>query len=101
MDFLKSLSNCKTALNLSRGEPVKYYSSNRIASYVANGIATLIDIRTNYNKFFNDDEMIFYKNFKDLSKILNEINCNEKKINNIGKKGKARYLKIFNNCYLI
>jgi len=100
MDFFRSLSKCKMALNLSRGEPVKYYSSNRIASYTANGIATLIDIRTNYNKFFNDDEMIFYKNFKDLSKILNEEKFNEKKINSIGKKGKARYLKIFNN-YLV
>ena len=100
MDFFRSLSKCKMALNLSRGIPVKYYSSNRIASYTANGIATLIDIRTNYNKFFNDDEMIFYKNFKDLSKILNEEKFNEKKINSIGKKGKARYLKIFNN-YLV
>ena len=62
-NFFRSLSKCKMALNLSRGVPVKYYSSNRIASYTANGIATLIDIRTNYNKFFNDDEMIFYKIF--------------------------------------
>ena len=99
-NFFRSLSKCKMALNLSRGEPVKYYSSNRIASYTANGIATLIDIRTNYNKFFNDDEIIFYKNLKDLSKILNEEKFNEKKINSIGKKGKARYLKIFNN-YLV
>ena len=30
-EFLKKLSNSKMALNLSRGEPVKYYSSDRIA----------------------------------------------------------------------
>ena len=35
------------ALNLSRGKPMKYYSSNRIASLVANGIMTFIDKRTN------------------------------------------------------
>ena len=31
-DFISEISKCKFALNLSRGEPVKYYSSNRIAS---------------------------------------------------------------------
>ena len=42
--FLKEISKCKFALNLSRGEPIKYYSSNRIASLVANGIPTLIAV---------------------------------------------------------
>ncbi len=30
--FIKEISKCKFALNLSRGQPIKYYSSNRIAS---------------------------------------------------------------------
>ena len=30
-EFYKSLLNSKMALNLSRGEPTKHYSSNRIA----------------------------------------------------------------------
>ena len=37
-EYIKEISKCKFALNLSRGEPIKYYSSNRIASLVANGI---------------------------------------------------------------
>ena len=36
---------CKMSLNLSRGKPLKYASSNRIASYVGNGILTFIDER--------------------------------------------------------
>lgn len=96
-DFFKSISNCKMALNLSRGEPVKYYSSNRIASYVANGIPTLIDIRTCYNKFFNSNQMIFYKNYNDLIKKINIFKNDEMSLYKIGLNGKAQYLKYFNN----
>ena len=41
-DYYNELSKCKMALNLSRGKPIKYTSSNRIASLVANGILMLI-----------------------------------------------------------
>ena len=100
VDFYNSLSKCKMALNLSRGKPVKYYSSNRIASYAANGIATLIDENTRYRDFFNDNEMIFYKNIKNLSNIINSLKYDEVKINKIGRLGKKRYHEIFNN-YLV
>ena len=41
--FIGGVVAIQTALNLSRGGPSKYCSSNRIASLVANGIPTLID----------------------------------------------------------
>ena len=41
--FYKSLLNSKMALNLSRGKPTKYYSSNRIASLMGNGLMVFID----------------------------------------------------------
>ena len=58
--YFKELSKCKTALNLSRGKPMKYHTSNRIASLVANGIMTFIDKKTKYQDFFDSDEMGFY-----------------------------------------
>ena len=61
------IQNCKMALNLSRGETVKYYSSNRIASLVGNGLLTFIDEKTKFDDFFNSNELIFYKNIDDLA----------------------------------
>ena len=40
-EFIKSLKECKMALNLSRGDPVKYYTSNRIASLIGNTVGFL------------------------------------------------------------
>ena len=60
------------ALNLSRGKPLKYASSNRIASYMGNGILTFINEKVKFQGFFDKDELITYKNANDLvEKILN------------------------------
>ena len=45
-DFKNSLYQTKMALNLSQGKPTKYYSSDRIAQLIANGILTFVDIKT-------------------------------------------------------
>ena len=42
----QSISNAKMGLNLSRGDPIKYYSSDRIAQIIGNGLVTLIDEKT-------------------------------------------------------
>ena len=40
-NFYQALVNSKMGLNLSRGLPTKYYSSNRIASLIGNGLLHL------------------------------------------------------------
>lgn len=96
-EFFYELSKCKFGLNLSRGEPIKYYSSNRISSLVANGIPTLIDEKIKYSDFFSKNEMIFYKDIDDLIDKVNFYKKNEIKRIQIGLNGKKKYFKIFNN----
>ncbi|CAN1598522.1 GT4_PimA-like domain containing protein [Candidatus Pelagibacterales bacterium] len=95
--FIKEISKCKFALNLSRGQPIKYYSSNRIASLVANGIPTLIDKKIKFNDFFSNKEMIFYEDTYDLIDKVNFYKKNERQRIQIGINGKNKYFKIFNN----
>ena len=96
-DFYKEMMICKMSLNLSRGKPLKYASSNRIASYVGNGILTFINDKVKFQELFSNDEMIFYKNEDDLiSKVLN-IKNDIDTINKISKKGREKYFRIFNN----
>jgi len=95
--FINEISKCKFALNLSRGEPIKYYSSNRIASLVANGIPTLIDEKVKFSDFFSKNDMIFYKDIYDLIDKVNYYKNNERKRTQLGMNGKKRYFKIFNN----
>ncbi len=96
-DFYDTLYKSKMALNLSRINNVKYYSSNRIASLIGNGILTFVDANTQLNDFFNNDEVIFYKNIKDLSEKISFYKTNKNKRNKIAKNGKKKYFRIFNN----
>ena len=95
--YFKTISNSKMGLNLSRGEPIKYYSSDRITQIIGNGLVTLIDEKTCYRDFFNDNEMVFYKNVDDLADKITKISQNEKLRKKIASNGRNKYLKYFNS----
>ena len=84
------------ALNLSRGNPTKHYSSNRIASLMGNGLMVFIDKKVEMNIFFNSDEIVSYKNIDDLANKIKFYKKNDKKRIQIAKKGKEKYFKLFN-----
>ena len=95
--YFKTISNAKMGLNLSRGDAIKYYSSDRITQIVGNGLVCLIDEKTQYRDFFSDNEMVFYKNINDLSEKILKISRDDKKRRSIAKKGKEKYMKYFNS----
>ena len=95
-DFNNNLINSKMGLNLSRGRPTKYYSSNRIASLVGNGLLTFIDKRVHMSNFFNNNEIIFYDNINDLSDKIKFYSLNNKLRKKIAEKGKKKYFQLFN-----
>ena len=95
--FLKKISNCYMGLNLSRGKPIKYYSSDRIVQLVGNGLLTFIDQNTFLSDFFSSKEIVFYKNIEDLSYKLNKYQKDKKKGKKIAKLGRDKYLKYFNS----
>ena len=96
-DFKNQLYNSKIALNLSQGKPLRYYSSDRIAQLMGNGIATLIDKKTKLNKLFSNEGAIFYNSNYDLNKKINLMLKNPKLRNKLAKKGREIYHKKFNS----
>jgi glycosyltransferase involved in cell wall biosynthesis len=95
-NFYISLLNSKMALNLSRGRPTKYYSSNRIASLMGNGLLVFIDEKVRMNDFFNKNEIVQYSNIEDLSEKIKFFSKNDKIRKQIAKNGKNKYFKLFN-----
>ena len=95
-EFYKSLLNSKMALNLSRGQPTKHYSSNRIASLMGNGLLVFIDRKVGMDKFFNKNEVISYDTINDLASKIKFYKKNDKLRKKIAKNGKEKYFKLFN-----
>ena len=94
--FYSAISRSYMAVNLNRGKPKKYSSSNRIGSLIGNGLLTFIDYKKKFNHFFNDDEIIFYNNKYDLSDKINYYKHNHHLAKKIAKKGQDKYFKLFN-----
>ena len=85
------------ALNLSRGKPTKYYSSDRIVQLVGNGLLTFIDEKTKLNKIISSKGVVYYKNINDLVKKINYFKKNQKKLRKKASFGKSEYFKKFNS----
>ena len=96
-EFINTLAKSSMGLNLSRGKPVKYYSSDRIAQLMGNGLLTFIDTKTFYNNFFSNKEIVTYNNLTDLTYFLQKYKKDHKERKLIAKNGKMKYMKYFNS----
>ena len=96
-DFNNELMTSKTALNLSRGGPNKYASSNRIASLMGNGVIPFIQSKVKYQDFFDNDEIIIYDRHDDLIENLIKIINKPKELKLRSIKSKKSYFNYFQN----
>ena len=96
-EFIKVISNSKMGLNLSRGKPVKYYTSDRISQLIGNGLLTFIDKKTKLENIIPPKSAVFYKDLNDLIKKIKKFKQNDKSRIKIAKNGRYLYHKYFNS----
>ena len=96
-NFINKISKSKMGLNLSQGKTVKYYSSDRFAQLIGNGLLVFVDEKTKFNNFLSSKEIVTYKNIKDLAKKIIKFSKNNKLRKKIAKNGREKYHKFFNS----
>jgi len=96
-NFINKIANSKMGLNLSQGKPVKYYSSDRFAQLIGNGLLVFVDEKTKISNFLNNREIVTYKNLSDLAKKIIKYTKNDKLRKIIAKNGWKKYHKYFNS----
>ncbi len=94
--FYSAISRSSMAVNINRGKPKKYSSSNRIGSLIGNGLLTFIDYKKKFNHFFNNKEIVFYHNKNDLSEKLNFYKKNDRMRRLVARNGQRKYFQLFN-----
>ena len=99
-NFINKISQSKMGLNLSQGKPIKYYSSDRLAQLMGNGLLVFVDEKTRLNDFFSNKEIITYKNINDLAKKIIRYSINDKLRRSIAKRGRNKYFKYFNSTVI-
>ena len=96
-NYYRYLSKSKMALNISRGKYQNKYSSDRISSLIGNGLLVFINQNTNFQNILSKNDVVYYKNKKDLIQKLKYYNSNYKQRIKIAKSGYEKYHKYMNN----
>ena len=96
--FFIELSKSKMGLNLNRGMPIKYYSSDRICSLIANGLLTFLQVGYSYEDFFEHrKDVIYFNDHLELNDYIKYYSTNYKDRSKIAFNGKETYFKICEN----
>ena len=99
-NYIKAISFSKIALNLSQGIASKYYTSDRFAQLIGNGLLVMIDKNTKFSNFFNKNEIVTYNNIQDLTKKIEKYSNDDTLRQKIAKKGRDKYFKYFNSTII-
>ena len=86
-DFKVQINKSMMGLNLSSGKCMHLYSSDRISSYIGNGLLTFIDSKYNFHELYNDKEVVFYKDNEELIEKIIYFKSNPEIAKNISKNG--------------
>jgi len=97
-DFFNALSKCKMGINYSRGKATKYYSSDRIASIMGNGLMCLLQKKYFFEDFFiADKDAVYFESSKELTDKIKFYSKNDNLRKKIAYKGHKKYHSLFNS----
>tara|TARA_B110000008_G_C16956174_1_gene558286 strand:- start:187 stop:2256 length:2070 start_codon:yes stop_codon:yes gene_type:complete len=96
-NYIESLKNYDMGLNLSRGKPLKYYSSDRIVQIIGNGLLCFIDEKTKLSNLIPRSCAVYYKDINDLSNKIIFYKNNVKLMKKIASLGKKFYNLNYNS----
>ena len=88
------------ALNISRGAYQNKYSSDRISSLIGNGLLVFINKKTNFQKIFSSNEVVYYSNTSDLIEKIKYYTKNDDQRKKIAKMGHQKYHKYMSNIVI-
>ena len=94
--FLDEIKKSPMGINFNQGEPVYLYSSDRISSYIGNGLCTFIQANRGMEEVYNDHEVVFFNDEDDLVSKIRFYKINSDKRKKISMNGWSKSHKYFN-----
>ncbi len=72
-DYFRALQSARMGWSLSRRASLPLYASDRMAHFFGWGLATLIDRRGGFERFYSADEAVFYDDLEDLAASMKRL----------------------------
>ena len=89
------------SLNLNRREGDKWYSSDRIAHLMGYGILTFQSARNQMQRFFTDDETVYFDGPGDLAEKILWFNAHDAERARTARAGRIKYHALFNGARVL
>ena len=100
-EYEEVLATSKMAFNLNRKEGDKWYSSDRIAQLMGNGLLTFQSSANEMQTFFSDSETVYFDGLDDLVDKVVFYNSHDEERARIASAGRAKYHALFNGARVL
>ncbi len=94
--YQRALESAAIGLNVSKRNDLFLYSSDRIAQLAGNGLATLVDRATGYERLLAEGEFVYFSTIDELMEKLSKLIGDPTYRQNVAAAGRARYHALFN-----
>ncbi|MGD1035684.1 MAG: glycosyltransferase [Roseiarcus sp.] len=94
--YQRALESAAIGLNVSKRNDVLLYSSDRIAQLAGNGLATLVDRATGYERLLAEGEFVYFSTIDELLEKLRKLAGDPAHRRSVAAAGRARYHALFN-----
>ncbi|MBV8594236.1 MAG: glycosyltransferase family 1 protein [Caulobacteraceae bacterium] len=95
--YLEALSSARMGWSLSRRASLPLYASDRMAHLMGNGLATLIDARAGFERFYGPDEAVFYREVDDLGAAVRGLLADDARARAVAEAGWRRTWALFDS----
>jgi hypothetical protein len=85
--YMQTLRNSKIGLNYSRRNNDPWYSSDRMAQYLGNGLLITLDKATGFDSLFKDSHALIYEDIDELIDKLRNVLANDNERQRIARQG--------------
>ena len=94
--YQRALESAAIGLNVSKRNDVFLYSSDRLAQLAGNGLATLVDRATGYERLLAEGEFAYFSTIEELLEKLAKLVGDPAYRQSVAAAGRARYHALFN-----
>ena len=95
--YFQALQSARIGWSLSRRATAPLYASDRMAHFFGWGLATAIDRRAGFERFYAADEAIFYDDLDDLAAALTRLIADDEQARAIARRGWQKTWTLFDS----
>jgi len=95
--YFAALQSARTGWSLSRRASAPLYASDRMAHFMGWGLATALDRRAGFDRFYARDEAVFYDDLDDLAAALTRLIADDAEARAVAKRGWEKTWTLFDS----